>query len=281
MTMASGLMTKQAAWLSRVLVMLVLGFAFAGATHAQTQTMTVAVRNFEIIAVDGNHLILRDERGTSDYFVPADFVFEVDGKKMTVADLKAGMKGKATVTTTTTVTPVTVTELRSGVVLGTGFNSVMVLDRTDGVRKKFTQDQLNARGLQIFKDGKVVPISQLNKGDEITATVISQRPPEVVTEREVEATLAQAKPEAPAAKPEAPATKSEPPAAKTESTPAKTEAPAVAAPPTPAVATQPTATAPAPVESSGLGTGWYLLIAVVIAAILFLIMRKRKDESQP
>ena len=174
--MASGLMTKQAAWLAGVLVMLVLGFTFAGEPRAQTQTMTVAVRNFEIIAVDGNHLILRDERGTSDYFVPADFVFTVDGKKMTVADLKAGMKGQATVTTTTTITPVTVTELRSGVVLGTGFNSVMVLDRTDGVRKKFTQDQVNARGLQIYKDGKVVPISQLNKGDEITATVVSQTP---------------------------------------------------------------------------------------------------------
>ena len=205
--------------------------------------MTVAVRNFEIIAVDGNHLILRDERGTSDYFVPADFVFTVDGKKMTVADLKAGMKGQATVTTTTTITPVTVTELRSGMVLGTGFNSVMVLDRTDGVRKKFTQDQLNARGLQIFKDGKVIPISQLNKGDEITATVISQRPPEVVTEREVEATLAQAAP----AKTEAPATKSEPPAAPA----AKTETPAVAAPPATPMATQSTAAAPAsaPVES--------------------------------
>jgi LPXTG-motif cell wall-anchored protein len=30
-----------------------------------------------------------------------------------------------------------------------------------------------------------------------------------------------------------------------------------------------------------LGTGWYLLIAVVIAALLFMIMRKRKDEGQP
>jgi cell division septation protein DedD len=271
--MASGLMTKQATWLARVLVMLVLGFTFAGATHAQTQTMTVAVRNFEIIAVDGNHLILRDERGTSDYFVPADFVFTVDGKKMTVADLKAGMKGTATVTTTTTITPVTVTELRSGVVLSTFANSVTVLDRSDSVRKKFTQDQLNARGLQIFKDGKVIPISQLNKGDEITATVISQRPPEVVTEREVEATLAQAKPEAPAAK-------SEPAAAKTEPAPAKTEAPATAAPsPTP-MATTAAAPASAPVESSGLGTGWYVLIAVIIAAVLFLIMRRRKDENQ-
>jgi hypothetical protein len=267
MTMTNGLMKRPAAWLAGLLAMLVLGFTFAGEPRAQTQTMTVAVRNFEIIAVDGNHLILRDERGTSDYFVPADFVFTVDGKKMTVADLKAGMKGQATVTTTTTITPVTVTELRSGMVLGTGFNSVMVLDRTDGVRKKFTQDQLNARGLQIYKDGKVIPVSQLNKGDEITATVVSQRPPEVVTEREVEATLAQAP-----AKTEAPAMKSEPTAAKTESPP-------VATPPATPMATQPTAAAPAPVESSGLGTGWYVLIAVIIAAILFLIMRRRKDET--
>ena len=267
--MANGLMKRQAAWLAGLLAVLVLGFTFAGAPRAQTQTTTtVAVRNFEIIAVDGNHLILRDERGTSDYFVPADFVFTVDGKKMTVADLKAGMKGQATVTTTTTITPVTVTELRSGMVLGTGFNSVMVLDRTDGVRKKFTQDQLNARGLQIFKDGKVIPIAQLNRGDEITATVISQRPPEVVTEREVEATLAQAP-----AKAEAPAMKSEPTAAKTDSPP-------VAAPPATPMATQPVAAGPAPVESSGLGTAWYVLIAVVIAALLFLVMRRRNDANK-
>ena len=213
--MASGLMTKQAAWLAGVLLMLVLGFTFAGAPRAQTQTTTsVAVRDFEVIAVDGNHLILRDERGTNDYFMPNDFVFTVGGKKMTLADLKAGMKGTATVTTTTTVTPVVVTELRSGMVLSTWVNSVTVLDRTDGVRKKFTQDELNARGLQIFKDGRVIPISQLNKGDEITATVVSQRAPEVVTEQEVQATLAQAQ------------AKTEPSAMKSESTAAKTNSPA-------------------------------------------------------
>jgi hypothetical protein len=279
--MASGTMMKKAAWLAGVLAMLVVGFTFAGATSAQqTQTMTTAVRNFEIVAVDGNHLIVRDERGTNDYFVPNDFVFTVNGKKMTVSDLKAGMKGSATVTTTTTITPVVVTELRSGVVVATGVNSVTVLDSKDSVRKKFTVDQLNARGLQIFKDGKVISISQLNKGDEITATVISQRPPEVVTEREVEATLAQAP-----AKTAAPAMKSEPAAAKTESTPAKTEAPATAAPTTAPMATESTAAAPAPApapapaESSGLGMAWYVLIAVAIAAVLFLFMRRRKEES--
>jgi len=272
--MTSGLITKKAAWLAGVLVMLVLGFTFAGAPRAQTQTTTsVAVRNFEVIAVDGNHLILRDERGTNDYFMPNDFVFTVDGKKMTLADLKAGMKGTATVTTTTTVTPVVVTELRSGVVLSTWVNSVTVLDRTDGVRKKFTQDQVNARGLQIFKDGHLVPIAQLNKGDEITATVISQRPPDVVTEQEVQASLAQAQAQ--------PQGKAEAPAMKSESTSTKTETPAVAATPATPMATQSTAAAPAPapVESAGLGTAWYVLIAVVILAVLFLVMRRRKDES--
>ena len=212
--MANRLMNRQAAWLAGFFAMLVLGFTFAGASRAQTQTTTtVDVRNFEVIAVDGNHLVLRDERGTNEYTVPGDFVFTVDGKKMTVADLKAGMKGKATVTTTTTVVPVVVTELRSGVVLSIGMNSVTVLDRSDGVRKKFTRDQLNARGIQVFKDGRVIPISELNKGDDIVATIVSQRAPDVVTEQEVQATLAQ-----PEVKTEAPATKSESTAAKTEPT---------------------------------------------------------------
>jgi len=262
--MANGRVNRQAAWLAGFFAMLVLGFTFAGASRAQTQsTTTVDVRNFEVIAVDGNHLVLRDERGTNEYTVPGDFVFMVDGKKMTVADLKAGMKGKATVTTTTTIVPVVVTELRSGVVLSIGMNSVTVLDRSDGVRKKFTRDQLNARGIQVFKDGRVIPISELNKGDDIVATIVSQRAPDVVTEQEVQATLAQ------------PEVKTETPATKSESTPAKTEPVSVAAPPTPAVATQPTAAAPAPAE--GLGNAWYVLIAVVIAAVLFLFRRRRND----
>jgi len=264
--MANGRVNRQAAWLAGFFAMLVLGFTFAGASRAQTQsTTTVDVRNFEVIAVDGNHLVLRDERGTNEYTVPGDFVFTVDGKKMTVADLKAGMKGKATVTTTTTIVPVVVTELRSGVVLSIGMNSVTVLDRSDGVRKKFTRDQLNARGIQVFKDGRVIPIAELNKGDDIVATIVTQRAPDVVTEQELQATLAQ-----PEVKTEAPATPSASTAAKTEST-------AVAAAATPSVAAQPAAAAPAGAEAPGLGKAWYLLIAVVIAAVLFLFMRRRND----
>ena len=279
--MTSGLAREKAAWMVGALVMLVLGLTLPGTPLAQTQTTTtVDVRKFEVIAVDGNHLVLRDERGTNEYTVPSDFLFAVDGKKMSVSDLKAGMKGTATVTTTTTIKPVVVTEIRRGVVLMVGQGSVTVRDETDGLRKRFTQDQLNDRGLQIFKDGRAIGVSQLNKGDQITATVISRHPPVVVTEQDVQATLAQSQ-----SKTEAASTKPESPPTQTDSTPAKTALPAVAVQPTAPVATPQVVAAalpvPAPVESSGSGTPWYLLIALVVAAMLFFVVRRRKDGNQP
>ena len=41
------------------------------------------------------------EPGDYQYTVPDDFRFTIDGKKLSVSELKAGMKGTATVTTTT------------------------------------------------------------------------------------------------------------------------------------------------------------------------------------
>ena len=279
--MTSGLAREKAAWMVGALVMLVFGLTLPGTPLAQTQTMTtVDVRKFEVIAVDGNHLVLRDERGTNEYTVPSDFLFAVDGKKMSVSDLKAGMKGTATVTTTTTIKPVVVTEIRRGVVLMVGQGSVTVRDETDGLRKRFTQDQLNDRGLQIFKDGRAIGVSQLNKGDQITATVISRHPPVVVTEQDVQASLAQSQSKTVAA-----STKPESPPTQTDSTPAKTASPAVAVQPTAPVATPQVVAAalpvPAPVESSGSGTPWYLLIALVVAAMLFFVVLRRKDGNQP
>jgi len=273
MAMASEQMTGKAGW-AGVLVMVMLGFAFSAAPLAQTQTTTtVDVRKFEVIAADGNRLVVRDERGTNEYTVPDDFRFTVDGKKMAASELKPGMKGTATVTTTTTVKPVVVTEIRHGVVLKVWAGSVTVLDDTDKLRKRFTQDQLNARGLQIFKDGRVITISQLNQGDEISATFVSERPPEVVTQQEVDATLT----------PSASPSPSQSPTGSTATTVAAT--PAVAAPPTtaPVETAQPGTAppAPAPVATSDFGTMWYGLIAVLIAAVLFFVMRRRKEEDPP
>ena len=156
-------------------------------SQAQTTTKT-EVRKFEVIAVDGNNLTVRNENGTQQYTVPDDFRFTIDGKKLSVKQLKPGMKGTATVTTTTTVWPVTVTEIKDGTVVSATDHSVNVRS-AEGVRR-FTQEQLDDRGVQILKDGKIVHIRDLRKGDQITATFISKEPPVVVTETEVQATLA-------------------------------------------------------------------------------------------
>ena len=45
-----------------------LGLTFAGAALARTTT-TVDVRNFEVISVDGNKLVVHDQKGTQKYTV--------------------------------------------------------------------------------------------------------------------------------------------------------------------------------------------------------------------
>ena len=112
-------------WLSEAIAVVALGLCLAGTSSAQT-TVSVDVRTFEVIAVDGNKLVVSDQRGTQEYTVPDDFRFTVDGKQMSVSDLKAGMKGTATVTTTTTIKPVVVTEVREGEVLRAAPMSVTV-----------------------------------------------------------------------------------------------------------------------------------------------------------
>ena len=158
-------------WWPALLLAAVLAAPFAGAAQAQT-TSTTAVNKFEILAVDGNNLVVRNEKGTHEYVVPDDFRFTVDGKKLSVKELKPGMKGTATVTTKTTLTPVTVTEIKEGTVVSATELTVNVRS-ADGVRR-FTQSQLDDRGVQILKEGRIIRIRDLRQGDMITATIFLQ-----------------------------------------------------------------------------------------------------------
>ena len=80
---------------------------------AQTTTASSETKEFEVIGVDGNLLIVNLPEGTREINVPPGFMFTVNGQQMSVEQLKPGMKGTATITTKTTVTPVTVTEVRA------------------------------------------------------------------------------------------------------------------------------------------------------------------------
>jgi hypothetical protein len=179
----------------------VLVFLTAGVSSAQTTSAATEVKKFEVIAVDGNDLVVRLPEGTRQINVPPGFVFTVNGKPLSVSDLKPGMSGTATITTTTTVTPVTVTEVKSGTVALVSGTAVYV--RTpEGVRL-FTQSELDKRGVKIFVDGKPRAVNELHEGNKLTATIVTTKPPSIVTEKEVQATLAKAA--APAAAAAAPA----------------------------------------------------------------------------
>ena len=173
-------------------------------TTASTQTKT-----FEVLSVDGNLLVVRLPEGTRELTVPDDFRFMVNGQPLSVRELKVGMKGSATITTKTTMTPVTVTEVKNGTVVQRSGGTIVVRMPDNSV-KRFSQSDIDKRGIKIVRDGQPADISDFREGDVLSATIITTRQPQTLTEREVKATLdppavAAAAPPAPRPVPAAPA----------------------------------------------------------------------------
>jgi hypothetical protein len=156
-------------------------------TRAQTST-TTETKTFRVIAVEGNQLVVRLPEGTRELTVPEDFRFTVNGQPMSVHELKPGMSGTATITTKTTTTPVSVTEVKNGTVEQVSGNSILV--RTAQGFRMFTEGDLAKRNVNIYKDGQPVKLTDLSRGDHLSATIVTEKPPKVMTQRQVDATLA-------------------------------------------------------------------------------------------
>ena len=256
----------------------------------QTSTATETKR-FEVIAVDGNQLVVNLPEGTREITVPDDFRFNVDGKQMSMRELKPGMKGTATITTRTTVTPVAVTEVKSGqVVLASG--GAIFVRTSEGV-KSFTQSTVDQRGVRIMRSGKPATVSDFRAGDTITAIIITPKPPQIVSEKEVQATLAReaeraAAPAAASSAAPAAASSAAPAAASSAAPPAASSAAPAAAPPAAAAAsgaapgaagsTAPadSAAAPLPTAAPETSSRWLTvgLVGLVLLIALILFVRR-------
>jgi hypothetical protein len=188
-----------------------------------TSTTTTENKKFEVISVEGNTLVVKLPEGTREISVPDDFKFNVDGKQMTVHELKPGMAGMATITTRTKSTPVTVTEVRNGEVVMAGGGSIFVRTE-DGQVRSFTQGDVDKRGVKIIREGQPAKVSDFRQGDRLSATIVTTKPPRVVTEKEVAAALAKPPAPAAAAAPAAPA--AAPPPAPRAAAPAQAPSPA-------------------------------------------------------
>ena len=217
-----------------------------------TTTTTTNTISGKIASVDGNKVVVTDASGKSkEYTVPDGFKFQMGGKDVAVADLKPGMMVHATVTTSVTTTPVTVTEVRKGKVLAVAGDTVVVRG-AQGVRS-WTVSELEKRHVQIKDDaGNPITIGTLHPGQRFTATIVTDEPPKVVSEREVKAMVKPEAAPAPAAAPAKPA-----------------PAPAQAAAPAPAPAPAAAPAEPAPAKHKKLPKTASELPAIGLAGAVF------------
>jgi len=177
--------------IAAVALMMVVG---SGAL-AQT-TMTYEVKQGEVVKVTGNNLVVKTPEGYREIEVPEDFRFVMNGQRLSVHELKPGMKLTAAITTTRTPIQIVTTELRNAEVINANGMSVVVKDQ-DGVQKIFTKEDFDGMGLALYKEGQPATSFDLRKGDRITALIMKEGPPLVLEEKRV-AAVAQNPPPPPA-----------------------------------------------------------------------------------
>ena len=185
--------STSAQWRNAALLVVCLA-ATGAAASAQQSTTTSETKHFQVISVEGNKVVAKLPEGAREITVPEDFRFTVDGRQVSVHELQPGMKGTAKITTITTVTPVTVTEVRNGEVMQASGSSIIVKS-ANGI-KMFNEGDIAKRNVTILKDGKPASIADFHTGDRLTATIVTEKPPQVMTQRQVQAVLTGATPTA-------------------------------------------------------------------------------------
>lgn len=151
----------------------------------------------EVVYVEGNSLLVKMANGEARTFtVPESRRFIVDGKELTVHELKPGTKLTATVTTTTTPITVRTTTVGSGKVWYVMGKNV-ILTMPDGQNKQYTVKD----DTRFTVNGNPALVSDLRQGMIVSAEKVVEEPAtEIATDTRVVGQAPAARP-APMAEP--------------------------------------------------------------------------------
>jgi len=180
-------------WTKRALMLAtgVLCLALVVSTKAQVQTSTtttsgqsrkvVQVDRGEVVAVEGNDLIVKMEDGSIRHFpnIPESARISVGGRFLGIHDLTPGMKLERTITTTTTPQTVTTVQTVKGTVWHVTPPISVILTLEDGTNQSFKipKDQ------KFEVNGEMVDAFGLKKGMKVTATKITEAPETIVAQQ--------------------------------------------------------------------------------------------------
>jgi len=141
--------------------------SIAGASSEKTEQL-----NGTVIAVDGNHLAVRmADGGIRTFNVPESRRFLIDGRELTVGQLKPGTKLTATVTTTTTPITDRTTTVGTGKVWFVSGNTVIItLPNNENRQYKVGENYRFNIG------GEKASVHELRKGMTISAEKIVEEP---------------------------------------------------------------------------------------------------------
>ncbi len=202
-------MNSKASW-SRVGTMLAVGainlvFAVSMSAQVEKETTTthgastkeVSVESGEVVMVEGNDLIIKNDQGQIVHFpnVPNSTKFHVGGQELSVHQLQPGTKLERTITITTTPKLVTTTETVTGTVWHVTPPTRVILTLEDGTNQQFTIP----RGTTFMVDGRQTDANGLRPGMKISATRVIETPMTVVNQHTHISGTAPPPPPAPAA----------------------------------------------------------------------------------
>lgn len=150
-------------------------------TEKGQPTVQTTVERGEVVYVSGNDLVVKMEDGQIRNFpnVPDTAKVSVDGKELTIHDLKPGMKLERTITSSSTPQTVTKVETVTGKVWHVSPPNTVILTLADGTNQQF---QIPS-GQKFTVDGKETDAFGLRKGQQVSATRVTTTTENVASEQ--------------------------------------------------------------------------------------------------